>query len=203
MSLFQIYTFVTENTIYEDIVNQYLLSSAKKRNIKVQVLKAPNYRNWWMNVAQKPLMILKLLNEGKDNILFLDADATIESFPSLFDNIPDDIDVAYHTLHWNTWYNRPNDTTTELLSGTLFLRNRPEVKRLCTEWYEKAKDGGVWEQQILEQVIKKYNLKIYDLPLNYCFINTLPGDKEPYVKCHNVIIRHHQVSRNIKRGGVL
>lgn len=203
MSTFSIYSFVTIDSPYEEVVKKYLLASAQKLNLEVQVLKAPNYHNWWMNVAQKPLMILKLLNEGKDNIVFLDADATIESFPSLFDNIPDEIDLAYHTLHWNSWYNRPNDTTTELLSGTIFLRNRPEVKRLCTEWYEKAKDGGVWEQKILEQVIKKYDLKIYDLPISYTWINSLPGNKEPYVKCDDIVIRHYQVSRNIKRGGLL
>jgi len=203
MRPFSIYAFVTQDSPYQEVAEQYIIPSAKKLNLEVKILKAPNYHAWGKNVAQKPLMISKLLEEGIDNIVFLDCDATIDSYPQLFHDIPDEYDIAFHTLHWNTWYNRPKDTTTELLSGTLFLRNRPIVKKLVNEWYEKASDGSIWEQRILEKIISNYDLKTYDLPLSYCFINVMPNGKEPYVKCDNVIFRHHQVSRIYKHRGEL
>lgn len=198
MRPFTIYAFVTQDSPYEEVANKYLLESAKKLNLNVQILKTKNYHHWRLNVSQKPLIILKLLEEGKDCIVFLDSDATIESYPQLFHEIPDEYDLAYHTLHWDTWYNRPNDNTTELLSGTLFIRNRPIVKEICKEWWEKSKDGNQWEQQILQKILPKYQLKTYDLPINYTYIKTLPKGQEPYVKCDNIVIAHHQVSRIYK-----
>ena len=132
-----------------------------------------------------------------------DADATIERYPQLFHEIPEEYDIAFHTLHWNTWYNRLEDNTTELLTGTMFFRNRQIVKDLCREWYEKAQDGSIWEQKILESIIKKYDLKIYNLPIEYTYIKTLPRGQEPHVKVEKPVIVHHQVSRNLKRRGKL
>jgi hypothetical protein len=186
-------------------MDKYLLASMSKldKSVDVQVLTAKNYHHWGKNVAQKPKMILQLLNEGKDNIVFVDADATIESYPQLFHDIPDEYDIAFHTLHWDTWYNRPKDKTVELLSGTMFFRNRQIVKDLCVEWYAKAEDGNRWEQQILSSIISKYPLKIYPLPISYCYIKTLPRGQEPYVKIELPVIVHHQVSRILKRRGNL
>ena len=202
MKPFTICSFYTEDTPYQDVIEKYLLASATKYNIDVRVLIAPNYHHWGKNVAQKPLMILKLLDEGIDNIVFVDADATLEQYPQLFSDIPEAYDIAFHTLDWNTWY-RNKSNIKELLTGTMFFRNRPIVKQLCYEWYEKAQDGSRWEQQILQDIITKYPLKIYNLPLEYIYINTLPRGQEPYVKIDKPVILHHQVSRILKRRGNL
>lgn len=204
MKLFTVYSFYTEDTPYQDVINKYLLASVEKFKsaFTTKILIAKNYHNWEKNVAQKPLMILNILNKNEDSIVFVDADATIERYPQLFHDIPDEYDIAFHTLDWNTWYKNKSDVK-ELLTGTMYFRNRQIVKDLCAEWYAKAEDGNCWEQKILENIIRKYPLKIYDLPISYCYIQTLPRGQEPYVKVELPVIIHHQVSRLLKRRGNL
>ena len=61
MRPFTIYSFFTQNSPYKEIYEKYLLASAKKLNIEVKAIEAPNYHHWGKNVAQKPLMILKII----------------------------------------------------------------------------------------------------------------------------------------------
>lgn len=204
MRPFTVYSFYTEDTPYKDVVEKYLLPSVEKFKDKFEtkILVAQNYHHWKKNVSQKPLMILNLLNDNKDCIVFTDADSTIERYPQLFHEIPDDYDIAFHTLDWNSWY-RNKSNVKELLSGTMFFRNRQIIKDLCAEWYDKAQDGNCWEQKILENIISKYPLKIYPLPIEYIYIDTLPRGGKPYIQCDNVVIRHHQISRILKHRGNL
>jgi len=204
MRSFTIYSFYTQDTPYKEVVQEYLLSSVAKFNnaFETKIIETHNYKHWGKNVAQKPQIILSILNENKDGIVLIDADATIEAYPQLFHDIPEEYDIAFHTLDWNTWY-RNNSNVKELLTGTMYFRNRQIVKDLCAEWNEKAKDGSKWEQKILEEIIKKYPLKIYDLPIEYCYIKTLPSGQEPHVKIERPIIIHHQVSRTLKKNGNL
>lgn len=202
MRPFLIYSFYTEDSPYKEVIREYLLPSAVKLNLNVNVLIAPNYHHWGKNVAQKPQMVVNILNDNKDNIVLIDADTTIEAYPQLFHDIPEEYDLAFHTLDWNTWYKNKSNVK-ELLTGTMYFRNRPIVKDLCAEWSERAKDGSKWEQKILEEIISKYPLKIYDLPLEYCYIKTLPAGQEPHVKIEHPIIVHHQVSRTLKKAGNL
>ena len=204
MNDFTVYSFFTIDTPYQDTINKYLIGSinALKKPVKLQVIAAKNYHHWGKNVAQKPLIIMQLLDEGKDNIVFVDADATIEQYPQLFHDIDNKFDLAFYTLDWNTWYRNKSDIK-EILSGTMFFRNRKIVKDLCAEWYAKAQDGSCWEQQILANILPKYNLKIYPLPISYCYIDTLPNGGKPHVQCNDITIRHHQISRTLKRRGKL
>lgn len=202
MRPFTIYAFYTQNSPYLEILNQYLISSINKiqPQIPFEIICAKNYHHWTKNVAQKPNIILEVLNDSEEDeaIVFIDADATVERYPQLFHDIPDEYDIAFHTLDWNTWY-RNKSNVKELLTGTMYFRNRIAVKELCAEWYAKAQDGHRWEQQILEEIIQKYPLKIYNLPIEYCYIKTLPNGKEPYVKVDQPVILHHQASRTLKK----
>lgn len=203
---FIIGAFYTEDTPYKDVCDRYLLDSLKEYNFSAMIYSRLNKGSWLKNVAEKPAVILEMLEfmsktEGYQDkaLVFLDVDATIEKYPVLFDELLEDVDFAYHNLEWKTWYNRPNCDTLELLSGTLFLRNNDRVKNLLTDWYSRAIITNKWEQKVLEEVIKEHpEIKTYVLPLAYCYINSLPNGKEPYVKCDPVIL-HHQVSRKLKR----
>src|SRR5665213_663808 len=87
----------------------------------------------------------------------------------------------------------------ELLSGTLFVRNNQESKAIVQEWAVTCKMAPqVWEQMILNLVLKKNNVKVYELPLSYCYIKSLPDGREPIVKCDDAIIVHNQVSRKFR-----
>ena len=200
----KIFTFYTEDSPYQEIAQRYLMASLNSfPSIKLKILKAHNYHHWGKNVAQKPYIIHNLLDEGETDFIFLDADATVERYPELFHNIPEEYDIACHILDWDTWYKNKSHVK-ELLSGTMFFRNNDKVKSLCREWYAKAEDGSGWEQTILEDILKKRkDIKIYELPIEYCHIATLPNGSKPHVQCKNIVIQHHQVSRNLKRRGKL
>ena len=202
MNKFIIGSFYTEATPYRYIYQDYLHKSCEKFNLTKRVISIPNLGDWHRNVAEKPRVVgemLTLMNEGEESLVFLDADATIEKYPILFETIPSEYDIGYHTLNWNTWYGYDNKPATmELLSGTLFLRNRKKVRELCTEWYDLAKNTNEWEQKVLQKIIGKYNLKVYPLPLEYCYPISRPKGLEPLVKLDPVIL-HHQKSREWKR----
>ena len=189
-------SYYTEG-IYEEVMNKYLLPSLKKWKLKYDIQCLPSLGSWSPNVALKPKFILDMLNKHNEDIVFLDADATIESFPDLFATLSANINVAAHYLDWKTWYGKGNKK--ELLTGTLFLQNTPAVKRLCEEWYETAKKTNRWEQAVLADILKtKPNIKVYELPLSYCYIKSRPGNKQPLVLLNPVIL-HHQCSRKYKR----
>lgn len=193
-------SYFTQTTVYEGVMNEYLLPSLKKWNLKYDIQGIKNKGNWSLNTALKPKFILDMLNKHNEDVIFLDADATIEQFPNLFNNIPKEFDIACHFLNWQTWYKKSNKK--ELLSGTMLLRNNDKVKTLCKEWYEKSINTTRWEQLVLADILEKNeSIKIYELPLSYCYIKNLPNGNTPYVKCDPVIL-HHQVGRLYKRNGL-
>jgi len=192
-------TFYTKDTPYENIVVEYLLESCKKQALPTPtVVGIDSMGSWQRNVAEKPRIIRELL-EKHDKLVFLDADATVEQYPKLFDEIPEQYDIAFHTLNWNEFYGyKQTGTVLELLSGTMYFRNRPKVKTLCDAWYEKAVKSSMWEQKVLQEIIKDFKLKTYALPIEYCaivrsknFLNLSP--------IKNPVILHHQKSREMKR----
>jgi len=202
MNKFSIGSFYTLATPYKQIWETYLSESCKKLNITSHVFSTPNYGTWHRNVAEKPRVIremLDLLLESDECLVFLDADCTIEKYPALFKTIPEEYDIAFHTLNWNTWYGyKDNPAKMELLTGTMFFRNRQKVKDLCAEWYDVAQKTREWEQKVLSSIIHKYNLKIYPLPIEYCYIVSRPKGQKPLVEVDPVII-HYQKSREFKR----
>ena len=198
---FTIVTFVTENTPYVDVYYKYLFPSVQKFNLPIITKFVPNRNSWLKNVAYKPEIILELLEEGIDNIVFLDADAEIISYPELFDTIPKEYDIAVHFLNWFLFYGH-SPGKKELLSGSLYLRNNDKVKALVKDWLLNVQRNlNVWEQQILEEVLQKLHkdINIYELPISYCWIKTLPNGNLPRIKCDNPFIIHHQTSRKLKK----
>jgi hypothetical protein len=195
--------FFTENTPYEQVLNEYLVPSCLRFGIEPHIVRTPNRGSWVKNVAEKPHAILHLLKEYVDNnslLVFVDADATLEQYPIELEELSKDYDMGYHTLDWNSWYGYNNKLSIqELLTGTMILRNTVRVRQLCTEWYEKAKETNMWEQRVLQELIKKYkDIAIYDLPIEYCYMASLPDGRKPLIKCEPVI-KHYQKSRELKR----
>lgn len=201
-------TFYTKNTLYEDICKHYLHKSCKQLDLekKLYTVEIENEGNWYKNVAQKPRVILDLLTNvipENDCLVFLDADATIEKYPELFDNIPESIDMSFHVLSWKDWYGYNSDTT-ELLSGTIFIRNNQHTRNLCRQWYELANSSNDWEQKILERILfidNKIPVTYQLLPVEYCYIISRPGNLPPLV-VKDPIILHHQISRVTKKQGL-
>jgi len=202
MNNFYISTFYTKDSPYSEAVLEYLQMSLLHLPCAIHLInnEIEDLGSWYRNVAEKPRVVLQMLEENpKECLVFLDADCTVNKYPYLFHEIPDEYDLAFHTLNWNTWYGYTAlNPVTELLTGTMFFRPNDKVKQLCVDWYEEAKRTSEWEQKVLERVIKHHDVKVYPLPIEYCYMATRPRGEAPLVKC-DPVITHYQVSRTEKR----
>lgn len=143
------------------------------------------YKNWSKNAYQKAEFIKKMMNKypNKD-IVWIDADAEIQQYPTLFDNISN-FTIACHYRN-----------NIELLTGTLYVRNDDFGKKIIDEWIiENKNSNNFLEQKNLETIIKKYPTKIYKLPDTYCKIFDIM--KETI----NPVIEHFQSSRQWRKAG--
>ena len=192
-------SYYTLNTPYEEVAKRYLIPSLERFKLNYVVEAIKNLGNWYKNTAYKAKFILeklKLYNE----VVYIDVDAEIREFPELFFNIPEEYSFACHFLNWNDFYGyKHNPPVLELLTGTLFIRNNPNTRQLCEEWYEKSINSYIWEQKVLQQIINNYNIKIFKLPIEYCYIATKPDGNEPNIKVNKPVIVHYQKSREFKK----
>lgn len=191
--------FVTEGSQYELILASQLLPSLDKIGLKYNIEVMENRGSWLKNVAQKPLTILHTMEKFQSyNIISLDADCEVVNYPTLFTEIPDDCDIALHILDWDSWYGYTNHIK-EVLSGTMWIRNTEKMRQFVKEWYLLSDTAEMWEQKCLSRLLEaKKEIKLYELPVSYCYIKTLPDGREPTVKCEPVIV-HHQASRKYKK----
>jgi hypothetical protein len=198
--------FYTENTVYEEIANKHLIPSIKELGIESDIVAIPNLGTWQANTSFKSTFALQMLQKHPDkNVVLLDVDAKIEAIPTLFENIPEQYITAAHHLDHRLWFNR-STATKEFLSGTLFLRNVPRTYEMVKLWIDGCVKSKGWEQRILARVIRQFKFPVFDLPVEYCWINTLPGNRPHPLKDEGVIIRHYQASRwtkqSIKQGAL-
>ena len=191
-------SFVTKNTPYENVVKEYLIPSLEKWNLKYDIDYIEDRGSWSANICYKSKFLKKMLLKHKCDIVSLDADAVIEKEPTLFETIPLEYDLGVHNLDLNAWYGRTMNQK-ELLGGTLFLRYNGKILSMLLEWIELQKTAKQWPQKVLSGILKKEDnqIKIYELPIEYCYIKTLPGGRKPFVDA-DPVISHHQVSRQYK-----
>lgn len=194
--MYKIISFYTPN--YKEIAEKYLIPSVNKFKLSNYIIEVPDLGSWKKNTDYKPLFIKDFILKNKTNIIFIDVDATINSYPDLFDNIPLAYDIGIHYLDWKIHYNTINKK--ELLSGTIFLRYNNNTIRLLNLWIDLTKHCHV-EQNALDKTLKQMSdIKIYELPREYCYIETLPSGNKPNNPIDNPIISHHQISRIKKKG---
>lgn len=202
----KIVSYYTCDTPYENVAEEYLIPSLEKMkkeaiyNFNYNVKPIQNQGSWYKNTSYKAKFIKEELEKDYISVCWVDCDATIEKYPSLFEELDSsDYDIAFHTLAWESWYGYVGNKEKELLTGTMWFKKNDKVLALCQEWFDVASKTQQWEQKVLASIIGKYDLKIYPLPVEYCYINTLPGGKKPLISDKNVVIRHYQSSRIYKK----
>lgn len=183
-------SYYTKNTPYDGVMHKYLLPSLEKFNLKYEISIIENKGSWKANTDYKPKFILDKL-QSYDTICWLDSDAVINKYPELLFTIEESL--ALHTLDWGLQYNKPG--TTELLTGTLLINN--SCIELVKQWITNCEHFN-WEQQALQDIIFKNNIKYYNLPAEYCTVIKKDGSIPEYVK--DPVIVHYQKSREYKRG---
>ena len=194
-----IVSFYTKDNSYQKVINRYLLPTLKKWDLEYYIEPIESLGNWSRNTSFKAEFILQMLEKWKQDIIWIDADATIEQYPKLLYNIPIEKDIAVFYLDlYLHWRNISNQKKRELISATMMFRYNPKVIKFVKEWISRCKaNPNMWEQKVLQNLLEKDNtLNIYKLPQEYCSI-VLYNDKVPkYIK--NPIIIQHQVSRQYK-----
>ncbi len=181
MSSFRVVSFYTVNTQYENIVKN-LVASCK---YPITTLGYPSRGSWERNCAIKSEFCLKMLQEHKENILWVDADAVIRSSLSFYDTFTGDIGA--HLLKGK-----------ELLSGTIFFRNIPRVQALVYKWVAMQRENPeAWDQRVLQQCIEKYakglGVTFVDTPARFTKIYDHPAMRG------DTAIEHFQASRELRK----
>ena len=189
--------YYTADTPYAKVASKYLVPSAFKFYLSIFIQAIPNRGNWTMNTLYKPRFVLDTMKKYKNTVVFLDVDAEIRKYPSLFWEIPEDYDMAVHYLDWNLqWRGKPG-ARRELLSGTMMFRYNDRVMGLLDDYaFECSAGKTTWEQGVLQELLAgkyKDTIKIFELPPEYCTVVLHDGSIPPYIK--EPVIVHHQVSR--------
>lgn len=180
MSSFKVVTYYSPD--YSKNVDR-LRATLDKHGIVHNLVKVPTFRNWLEGVRHKPHFLKSQLLKADGPIVWLDADATVEKYPSLFDSFKD-IDFACHFRNDKRYHN-------ECLSGTLYINNTKGAIALLDAWIaEQQKDSDIWDQRSLQKAIElTHSYSIYRLPPQYTQIfDTMSYAGEP-------VILHHQASR--------
>lgn len=200
MNEFIVTSYFTVGTEYAMVCHKYLMPTVRKLQLHVDIRGVGNRGSWEKNTAYKPEFLRTMMALHKENIVFVDADAEIQYYPGLFLNIPEEFCVAAHFLDKNAWYGASYAKDRyELLTGTLWFRNCEKSKEILEEWDRTCQQTRIWEQKVLQSVLDRFGVQCFNLPLEYCYIKTLPGGRAPLVKVENPVIVHNQVSRKLKR----
>ena len=180
--------YYTRNTLYENKAKEFI-ESLESYKIPYYVEAIDNLGSWHKNTAYKPTFIKRMMEKfAGEDIIYVDCDAKFFAYPKLFDDL--DCDIAVYELDRSCYRGGHG---TEVLSGTIFLRNNLRVLKLVEEWERKCqKSSLVVDQKHLEKVLAG---NFYKLPPQYCKI----FDTMRHVE--NQVIVHYQASRIIRRNG--
>jgi len=196
---FIIISYYTFDTPYQEVCHKYLMPSVQVLKLNVDVRAVNNQGNWYLNTSYKPTFIRSMLDFHKKDVVFVDSDAQILEYPDLFENIPEQYCIAAHVLDKNNWYGRDYGSNRyELLSGTLWVKNCDESRKILEAWEKQCSATNTWEQKVLQYVLEQLGVKPFQLPLSYCYIKTMPNGQLPRVKVDRPVVVHNQVSRALK-----
>lgn len=179
--------YFTLNTPYEEEARA-LKETLDFFHLENRILGVENQRNWQKNTHHKAIFIQQMQKENPDrNLVYLDADARVMKYPSIFDTL--NCDFAGHFFD-SIALNR-----LELLGSTLFFGSTDNAKLLVSKWIERNLAFPLsWDQKNLQDVILRIpGLKIEELPSTYVQIFDLMFyEGEP-------VISQTQASRRLKK----
>jgi hypothetical protein len=153
-----------------------LKDSLIDHGIESYIEEIPRCSDWSIHVNYKPVFILKCLEMFDENIVWLDADAVVQQYPVLFDDMDADIAVHYKD-------------NKEMLAGTIYVSNTDNGKKLIKEWVDMCVDKRHNEQPMLQHMLKESDYTVCKLPAPYTLIfDTMKAQGPP-------VIEHFQASR--------
>jgi len=201
MNKFVVTSYYTFDTPYAQVVHECLFPSIQKLEceMKYSIRGVKNLGSWQKNTSYKAEFLRNEIDIQNKNLVFVDCDAEILGYLQLFEEIPEQFNIAAHFLDKGKWYQKGH-LDRELLTGTLFLRNNDETRVMLDEWVARCKKSTEWEQKILQKIVEERNIDMYELPIEYCWLKTLPSGDNPYIQpSGDIMIQHNQVSRKFKK----
>jgi len=189
----QAVTFVTIGTGYEREVLR-LKASCDACGVPLRIFRFQPLGSWRANLNFKSQSILDAMaGYPEKDIVFIDADAVVRSYPRLFDVLSEarKHDIAAH------FFMQSRVERGELLSGTLWFQNNPTAQTLVQAWHAHGEaNPNVRHQRCLQAVLARYgsNIRIYRLPLEYTCIFDHPARRGVVP-----VIEHFQASRKYRR----
>jgi len=179
-------SFYTQGTGYEREVERLKLSLRRFGFIS-HIVGLPTLGSWQKNTQHKAEFLLSMLDLfAGTSIVWLDADAEVRQYPTLFETLKG-VTFGAH------WRNR-GDGREELLSGTLYLGNTDSVRTLLKKWRDICKaNPDMWDQIALSKALEGWRGRIARLPPEYCCIfDSMAREVE------HPVIEHFQASRHLK-----
>ena len=172
--------FHTDDPLYNDHAKEFEASLKTVGISQYHIEVIPPIDKWVSACAQKADFLLSRMRRTDRDILYVDIDARFRQFPELFDHFP--YDIGAHIKD-----------NSELLSGTLYLRNNHKVKSLLKAWKKNQRcNPEMWDQRVLQNTVNELahlDLKLGNLPAAYCMIfDSMAHLGEP-------VIEHLQASR--------
>lgn len=172
--------FYTKNTPYEEEAIQ-MSKTVEKHNLKCKLYGIDSCRSWLKNAMQKPKIILQALEEFKQPIVYLDADARVEKYPSLFENIKEDFGVNIRlkggvSFFTCTMFFNYNKNCIELLHNWINRCEKGEIaiqRELPAPYYKvntetwSVADQGTLVNAFFEMKDNNSDISVFDLPKSY------------------------------------
>lgn len=196
MNKWKIVSFYTPN--YQKVAKQYLPPSLNRLQLDNYILANVQLDNWYKATSYKATFIKDCLNNFDTDIIWVDIDAIINSYPILFDTIPEEYDIAVHYFDPQKFYNHLTNHKPHVASGTVLFRNNIKTKNLVEEWITAIPNFRLDQASLQFAIENNKEIKTYLLPHEYCYITTLPNGNLPKIVLENPIISHYQASRRYK-----
>ncbi|MBX3718839.1 MAG: hypothetical protein KF898_04230 [Parachlamydiales bacterium] len=191
-------SFYTKDTFYQLEV-QNLIASCEKFGIICDIEAINSFGSWEVNCAYKPFFIHKKLQELKQPVLWVDADAAFKKKPEELPVFAKDFAVRINA-------EIPIDHPSRVMSGTVYANYTAGADGLLRLWAKRSQQEinrtgrkeEFWDQISLRDALYcEENPAAFDtLPHTYTRIVDHRGDlqleEEP-------VIEHYQASRRYKK----
>lgn len=189
----KIVTFATPE--YQGIYKQYAGKSMKELSLPHILHCYPSQKSWVDGTNLKPKVILLELKKG-NSVLYVDVDARITSreVMDIDKLVPKDCIAACYFLDWDKWAGGCSGII-EPLTGTMFFR--PEAISLVELWCRACENSDKADGKVWQDVIEGRQ-DIFHLPIEYCYIYSLPNGNKGKIPCDKPFIIHYQESRNAR-----
>lgn len=200
---FVICSFYTSGEYYEGVFLDKLFPSLKKFNLPYHVEEIESLGAWQLNTGLKPLFVERMLRTYPTiDVVWVDVDGEFLKYPKLFEHIPKEFDLAVSYIDMDKWYNTTRYNGKRMLnSAVVMFRAKKKTIDIVHDWRARILVDPVmtWEQEHLQITIDRYNgISVFELPLEYCYIATLPNGEKPFIKLDPVITQH-QAGRRVNR----